>query len=381
MAAGSAFIGGGLQLHADYVLHPWILQDRDSFVLPVYFGPGRALHPVQRGTRRRLALRHRPARRRSACCSTSRKFRSTCSSRSPACSSTIHGEGAGSRSTPAPACATTSECSSRSCEARTADGVTLRIDRVAARGARRGVVLCLHAMMTDGRYFGARRDGGFAAHSPMPASTSTSPTFAATAGRCRRAPVPTTGASTISSSSTCRRSSPRRDESQIRGRRARDPRALARWARRVRGARHRTHRAAARARARRDLGVARRDRRSAARSWRAYRGVTALLGRAPIRALRVGTADESASYVQQLTGWAKQGRWTSLRGIDYIERARDDHDADVRVHRRGRLDVSAEPMPTRSRSGFGRASRFASSDEKRRSARSRSLSSCSRGRS
>src|SRR5438094_9822364 len=39
-AAGSAFIGGGLQLHADYVFHPWILQDKESYVLPVYIGPG-----------------------------------------------------------------------------------------------------------------------------------------------------------------------------------------------------------------------------------------------------------------------------------------------------------------------------------------------------
>jgi hypothetical protein len=39
-AAGSAFIGGGLQIHADYVFHPFILQQRASFVLPVYFGPG-----------------------------------------------------------------------------------------------------------------------------------------------------------------------------------------------------------------------------------------------------------------------------------------------------------------------------------------------------
>lgn len=39
-AIGSAFIGGGLQLHADYVFHPYILQTRDSFVLPVYVGPG-----------------------------------------------------------------------------------------------------------------------------------------------------------------------------------------------------------------------------------------------------------------------------------------------------------------------------------------------------
>ncbi|MGE5180707.1 MAG: hypothetical protein ACM31C_01530 [Acidobacteriota bacterium] len=39
-AIGSAFINVGLQAHADYVFHPWILQDKDSFVLPVYLGPG-----------------------------------------------------------------------------------------------------------------------------------------------------------------------------------------------------------------------------------------------------------------------------------------------------------------------------------------------------
>ncbi|HSD87977.1 MAG TPA: hypothetical protein VLB44_10705 [Kofleriaceae bacterium] len=39
-AVGSAFIGGGLQAHGDFVIHPWILQDRGSFVLPVYLGPG-----------------------------------------------------------------------------------------------------------------------------------------------------------------------------------------------------------------------------------------------------------------------------------------------------------------------------------------------------
>lgn len=39
-AIGPAFIGGGIALHGEYVLHPWILQDRDSFVLPVYLGPG-----------------------------------------------------------------------------------------------------------------------------------------------------------------------------------------------------------------------------------------------------------------------------------------------------------------------------------------------------
>ncbi len=39
-AVGSAFVNEGLQLHEEYVFHPWILQDKESFVLPVYLGPG-----------------------------------------------------------------------------------------------------------------------------------------------------------------------------------------------------------------------------------------------------------------------------------------------------------------------------------------------------
>ncbi len=39
-AAGFAFYGGGLHVHADYVFHPFILQSKDSFVLPFYIGPG-----------------------------------------------------------------------------------------------------------------------------------------------------------------------------------------------------------------------------------------------------------------------------------------------------------------------------------------------------
>ena len=39
-AVGGAFVGGGLHVHADYLWHPWILEDRDSFTLPVYVGPG-----------------------------------------------------------------------------------------------------------------------------------------------------------------------------------------------------------------------------------------------------------------------------------------------------------------------------------------------------
>ena len=39
-AVGAAFIGGGLQIHADYVIHPYILQSRETFVLATYVGPG-----------------------------------------------------------------------------------------------------------------------------------------------------------------------------------------------------------------------------------------------------------------------------------------------------------------------------------------------------
>ena len=39
-AVGGAFIGGGIVVQADYLLHPWILEDRDSFTMPLYLGPG-----------------------------------------------------------------------------------------------------------------------------------------------------------------------------------------------------------------------------------------------------------------------------------------------------------------------------------------------------
>ncbi len=47
---GASFFADAYQLHVDYVLHPWILQDRDSFVMPVYLGPGvRAIEYAGRG--------------------------------------------------------------------------------------------------------------------------------------------------------------------------------------------------------------------------------------------------------------------------------------------------------------------------------------------
>lgn len=42
-AVGASFIGGGIQLHADYAFHPYIVQSRETFVLATYVGPGARL--------------------------------------------------------------------------------------------------------------------------------------------------------------------------------------------------------------------------------------------------------------------------------------------------------------------------------------------------
>ncbi len=39
-ALGFTFVSGGFQAHADYVFHPWILEERDQFTIPAYVGPG-----------------------------------------------------------------------------------------------------------------------------------------------------------------------------------------------------------------------------------------------------------------------------------------------------------------------------------------------------
>lgn len=39
-AVGAAFLGNGLQVHVDYLWHPWILESKPSFVLPAYGGIG-----------------------------------------------------------------------------------------------------------------------------------------------------------------------------------------------------------------------------------------------------------------------------------------------------------------------------------------------------
>ena len=206
-------------------------------------------------------------------------------------------------------------------EARTADGVTLRLDRVRAEGARRGVVVCLHAMMTDGRYFGARRAGSFARALAEAGLDVLVPDFR---GHGRSVP-PRAGPDDWSFddlveldlpaivAAAARESGCAPEELVLLGHslgglvataalgtgRIPPPRGLvlpatAVWFLGRGGFLHR--------RALMTL----------------YRRVTAALGRAPIRAVRAGTADEPRTFVAQLTGWTRAGRWTSLRGVDYL---------------------------------------------------------------
>lgn len=206
-------------------------------------------------------------------------------------------------------------------EARTADGVTLRIDRVPALGERRGVVVCLHAMMADGRYFGGKRDGSFAhelaaggfevlvpdfrghGNSRPPTAGPDDWSFddlveldlpaiitaAAHAGNCPPSELVLLGHSlgglvTTAALGIGAIPSPRVVLLP----------ATSVWL----------------------LGPDGDRKRRAVMAL--YRHTTALLGRAPIRALRIGSSDEAATYVKQLTGWSRAARWTSLRGVDYL---------------------------------------------------------------
>ncbi len=207
---------------------------------------------------------------------------------------------------------------------RTADGVTLRIDRLRAAGSRRGVVVCLHAMMTDGRYFGARREDSFAA---TLAAGGFDVLVADFRGHGRSRP-PSAGADDWSFddlveldlpaivAEAARASACSPDQLILLGHslgglvataalgtgRITSPRLLVLPATTVWM-----------------LGPGSSLRRRAVMA--AYRHVTAMIGKAPIRALRAGTADEAKTYVHQLTGWTHALRWTSLRGIDYTHAA------------------------------------------------------------
>jgi predicted alpha/beta hydrolase len=201
---------------------------------------------------------------------------------------------------------------------RTVDGVLLRVDRVPAAGVRRGAVVCLHAMMTDGRYFGARRGGSFAAEL---AASGLDVYVADFRGHGHSVP-PHAGEDDWSFDDLVELDLPA--ILQL----AAEASGLAPAQLTIIG--HSLGGLVASA----ALGIGKIPAPkclvlAATSVWlgetvprraimAAYRGVTTLFGRAPIRALRAGTADESASYVGQLTSWSMQGRWTSLRGVDYM---------------------------------------------------------------
>lgn len=202
-------------------------------------------------------------------------------------------------------------------EARTADGVTLRIDRVAALGERRGAVVCLHAMMTDGRYFGARREDSFAT---ALARSGLDVYVADFRGHGRSVPPHARGGdwsfddlverdlpaivSAAAAASSCAPSDLRILGHSLGG--------LVTCAALGTGTITAPKRLVLAATS---VWLGGNLRRKAIMG--AYRGITKLLGHAPIRRLRLGTADESRGYVAQLTGWASTGRWTSRAGTDY----------------------------------------------------------------
>ncbi len=203
----------------------------------------------------------------------------------------------------------------------TADGVRLTLRRFAPAGggSGRGAVLCTHAMMVHGRYFHGKR-GGFAAalagqgldvfvldwrghgDSKPPSPRSGTWTFddyvtldlpaalAAVGGAagCRPEDVAVLGHSlgglvTLAALGT----------GVVRVRRL----VLAATSVWLSGPRGPWRRRA---------------------TMRAYDGVARMLGYAPIRRLGFGSEDEPASYVAQLAGWARTGRWTSQDGVDYL---------------------------------------------------------------
>jgi alpha-beta hydrolase superfamily lysophospholipase len=199
-------------------------------------------------------------------------------------------------------------------EARTADGVTLHFDRVPAAGPRRGTIVCLHAMMTDGRYFGARRENAFA-HAL--AARGLDVIVADFRGHGRSVP-PRAGKDNWSFDDLVELDLP-----AIVAASGEDPRELAILGHSLGGLAASAAIATARIPPPRVLVLA------ATSVWlgetlprralmAGYRTITRLAGKAPIRALRAGTADEAALYVEQLTGWARARRWTSLRGVDYL---------------------------------------------------------------
>ena len=203
-------------------------------------------------------------------------------------------------------------------EVRTADGVTLRIDRLCTSDAPRAAIVCLHAMMTDGRYFGARRDPSFAAELAAAGFDVYVPDFR---GHGRSQP-PRAGSGDWSFDDLVEFDLPAIVET-VAETAQRAPGELALLGHSLGGlvaaaalGTNRIPRPRVLVLAATSVWLGGSRRRRALMT--VYRSVTAALGKAPIRALRIGPADEAATYVEQLTGWARSERWISLRGHDYL---------------------------------------------------------------
>ena len=205
--------------------------------------------------------------------------------------------------------------------ARTADGVTLHVDRVPATGERRGVLVCLHAMMADGRYFGARREDSFAHEMARGGFDVLVPDFRGHGQSC----PPRAGADDWSFDDLVELDLPAIVEACARESQCEASElvllghslgGLVTTAALGIGAIPSPRLVILPAATVWLLGDAGDRKRRALMSI--YRNLTRVFGRAPIRALRIGSSDEAASYVKQLTGWSRAAKWTSLRGIDYL---------------------------------------------------------------
>jgi predicted alpha/beta hydrolase len=204
----------------------------------------------------------------------------------------------------------------------TGDGVTLSLRRYPARGRRRAVCLCTHAMMASSRYFAAGEGHGFAGylsgagvdvfaldwrgHGQSRPRTSRAHRRwcfddyvdhdlpAAVAAVCRAADVAPTEIILAGHSLGGLVSLAALATGTIVA-----PRGLALWATSLwlPGPRGSLRRRAI---------------------MTCYDLMSRPLGYAPIRALGLGSDNEPRGYVQQLVGWARTGQWRSRQGVDYL---------------------------------------------------------------
>ncbi|MGE0870013.1 MAG: alpha/beta fold hydrolase [Kofleriaceae bacterium] len=198
------------------------------------------------------------------------------------------------------------------------------MDRLRAQGVRRGVVLCLHAMMTDGRYFGARREQSFAAALSEAGFDAVVADFR---GHGRSTP-PRADRDDWSFDDLVQRDLPA-IVAAVAHHSSCDPRELAIVGHSLGGLVTTAALGTGRIAPLRGFAVVSTSvwllgRDGPVRRRLVMTGLRAmaqLLGRVPARGVGFGHADEPNTYVRQLTGWTRTQRWESLDGIDYFAAA------------------------------------------------------------